>query len=315
MNRADLYRSMNNIDDDILERSETNKKKRPSTWMKFVAMAACVCLLVTGATNIFKKEIEYIPHDDSMVSVALDTFSAICEWSDTIVKAKYIRRESFNAYIDIFVFKVKEDYIGNVDEKYIHIYWDKESSFIHGKNYYLFLTSNHSLLFPHVHYVPTSSGFLVGEVGKGDSRQYTFYNNFSLGLDKVEDISQYIKTEIIAKGAYKKTEEKSESLDDAIMNAEAIYIIKIESVEESNRFVSNGKYTVTETLRERYPVSKPRELPSVLVPSDTKKGDQFILLLKYNEDYQSYEVDYSSMHYLYSNRSKEARYIKKSLEK
>lgn len=92
MNRADLYRSMNNIDDDILERSETNKKKRPATWMKFVAMAACVCLLVTGVTNIFKKEIEYIPHDDSMLSVSLDTFSDICEWSDTIVKAKYIRR-------------------------------------------------------------------------------------------------------------------------------------------------------------------------------------------------------------------------------
>ena len=59
MNREDLYRSMNNIDDEILERSEANKKKRTYTWIKFAAMAACVCLMVMGATNIFKKEIEY----------------------------------------------------------------------------------------------------------------------------------------------------------------------------------------------------------------------------------------------------------------
>lgn len=46
MNRKDLYQSMNQIDDDILERSEVRKKKKSSVWMKWGAMAACLCLMV-----------------------------------------------------------------------------------------------------------------------------------------------------------------------------------------------------------------------------------------------------------------------------
>ena len=43
MNREDLYRSFNNIDDDILERSEANKKRLAYTWKKWGAIAACFC--------------------------------------------------------------------------------------------------------------------------------------------------------------------------------------------------------------------------------------------------------------------------------
>lgn len=46
MNRKDLYQSMNQIDDEILERSEVRKKKKSSAWMKWGAMAACLCLVV-----------------------------------------------------------------------------------------------------------------------------------------------------------------------------------------------------------------------------------------------------------------------------
>ena len=46
MNRKDLYQSMNQIDDDILERSEVRKKKKSSAWMRWGAMAACLCLMV-----------------------------------------------------------------------------------------------------------------------------------------------------------------------------------------------------------------------------------------------------------------------------
>ena len=46
MNRKDLYQSMNQIDDDILERSEMRKKKKSSVWMKWGAVAACLCLVV-----------------------------------------------------------------------------------------------------------------------------------------------------------------------------------------------------------------------------------------------------------------------------
>ena len=42
MNRDDLYRSFGELDDDILERSE--RRKRPM-WIKWAALAACLCLV------------------------------------------------------------------------------------------------------------------------------------------------------------------------------------------------------------------------------------------------------------------------------
>ena len=47
MNRKDLYRSFNAVDDDLLERSETVQKgKKHSGWMKWMAAAACLCLII-----------------------------------------------------------------------------------------------------------------------------------------------------------------------------------------------------------------------------------------------------------------------------
>lgn len=46
MNRKDLYQSMNQIDDEILERSEVRKKKKSSAWMKWGALVACVMVVV-----------------------------------------------------------------------------------------------------------------------------------------------------------------------------------------------------------------------------------------------------------------------------
>jgi hypothetical protein len=50
VNRKDLYKSFNEVDDDILERSETasgcNKK---TLWLKWGAIAACLCLVVSIA--------------------------------------------------------------------------------------------------------------------------------------------------------------------------------------------------------------------------------------------------------------------------
>lgn len=47
MNRNDLYNSFNDIDDDILERSETVMRSRKKfTWLKWGALAACLCLTV-----------------------------------------------------------------------------------------------------------------------------------------------------------------------------------------------------------------------------------------------------------------------------
>lgn len=48
MNRKDLYKSFNEVDDDILERSEiASRSKKKSVWLKWGAVAACLCLGVS----------------------------------------------------------------------------------------------------------------------------------------------------------------------------------------------------------------------------------------------------------------------------
>ena len=53
MNRKDLYQSFNNIDDDILERSEKNVKKNGFAWVKWGTVAACLCIVAgSGVMNM-----------------------------------------------------------------------------------------------------------------------------------------------------------------------------------------------------------------------------------------------------------------------
>ena len=53
MNRKDLYNGFNEVDDDILERSETvSKSKKKPMWLKWGAIAACLCLVVSIAIPV-----------------------------------------------------------------------------------------------------------------------------------------------------------------------------------------------------------------------------------------------------------------------
>ena len=53
MNRNDLYNAFNDVDDDILERSETASGSRKNAmWLKWGAIAACLCLVVGAVTLI-----------------------------------------------------------------------------------------------------------------------------------------------------------------------------------------------------------------------------------------------------------------------
>lgn len=48
MNRKDLYNGFNEVDDDILERSETaSRSKKKPVWLKWGVIAACLCLLLS----------------------------------------------------------------------------------------------------------------------------------------------------------------------------------------------------------------------------------------------------------------------------
>lgn len=52
MNRNDLFRSFNGLNDDILERSEAGKKRKASIWLKLGAVAACFALVAVGCYGL-----------------------------------------------------------------------------------------------------------------------------------------------------------------------------------------------------------------------------------------------------------------------
>lgn len=300
--------------------------KRNKFWgITVFTLSVCV-ILINFCIQSNKNKIEYVAPSMEFSLVSLDTFEDVCNWSDTIVKAKYVKRESFDGYSDIYIFKLEHDYIGNVDEKLLHVYEDCGTSFIQGKSYYLFLSSFRGSLYPHVVYRRTNTEFLMGDNEEINSAKYTFYQDYSLGLEKVSDISNYIETEIIAKNSYMVMEE-SVSFEQAYMDADAIYKIKVEKVSPVNPFVSICSYTVTEKLRELYSeeeMNKDKEpiseevaivagigeeiLPNTIGPVEAKIGDQFILFMKYNENTHSYGM-YSAEEFLYPIDSSEAQYV------
>lgn len=70
MNRKDLYNSFNEVDDDILKRSESAvKRKKKPVWLKWGAMAACLCLVVGLAIPMLNKGTSE-PHQEELPPVA-----------------------------------------------------------------------------------------------------------------------------------------------------------------------------------------------------------------------------------------------------
>lgn len=49
MDKNDLFNAINEIDDDIIERSETPKSYKKPIWVRFAAIAACLCVLITAS--------------------------------------------------------------------------------------------------------------------------------------------------------------------------------------------------------------------------------------------------------------------------
>ena len=64
MNRKDLYNAVNEVDDEVLERSETaSRNKKKPVWLKWGAIAACLCLIVSIAIPLMSRQPAEIPND------------------------------------------------------------------------------------------------------------------------------------------------------------------------------------------------------------------------------------------------------------
>lgn len=73
--------------------------------------------------------IEVVGANLEIFLVDIESFDELCQWSDTIVKAKYVSREAFTSDTDIFSFELEEDYLSNVEEGVLHIYESPDTSF------------------------------------------------------------------------------------------------------------------------------------------------------------------------------------------
>ncbi|NLD82186.1 MAG: hypothetical protein GX642_13600 [Smithella sp.] len=271
--------------------------------------------------------VENIAPDTSLSIVEFESFQTICEWSNTIVKAKYVGCEPFDGYKSSYAFEVETDFTGIADENIIHIYENPLTSFVVGKSYYLFLTGFRSSLYPNVIYSRVCPDFLLGEIETEDGTAYTFYNDGSFDVGDVTDFTQYIKTEIIEMGHYS-TNTRSlihESVKDAYENAAAIVLVTVQSVETVNPCVAICSYTVDQVLKGEYnetPVSTEElsaevieaagldgeNLPNALAATETEVGDQIILLFRIDPDTGNYDM-YSGENFQFPIDSDGGKYI------
>ena len=99
MNRNDLYKGFNEVDDDILERSETaSRSKMKTVWLKWGAIAACLCLVVSIAIPVFHHKggpDTQDPYDSPVESIALLYFNgALYECCDDAQALKRLGLQS-----------------------------------------------------------------------------------------------------------------------------------------------------------------------------------------------------------------------------
>lgn len=287
------------------------------------ALVVIAIMFILAACNKEEKQVENVGAELMISMAEFSTIEDISKWSDTIVKAKYLRKEEFDSSTAVFVFETEEDFVGNVEEREIHVYESAQSSFIEGKSYYLFLSSFYSKWYPHVVYRRVSTGFLMGE--KNKSSTYTFYQNNDMGLKAIDDMNEYIMKEIVDKKSYMQEDERlGESLEEICENADAVTLIEVLEVKPQNQYVALCTYEVKEVLRNRYveefdgeteelldevkEAAGSRRLPSVPAAITTEVGDQFLLIERYDEETKDYKL-YAEGRYLYSFDSTEGQFI------
>ena len=270
----------------------------------------------------------------SLSPTVIDSIEDVCQGSSVIAKATYLGYQEFSKIKNVFLFEVEEEFTNLIREKVIHVHADKETSFISGKTYYLFLNGFISSIYPYTKYSRYAPSYLIGEEEDG----YTFYKEKTLGMENVDDISEYIRTKIIDKGLYNKDTAKLEyeSVEYACNNAEVILIATALSVEETSiqhPYLRNSRYSVERVLRgealycEKMSISTEELSDEIIIaaglddsyyplmqtPPDTKVGDKFVLLFKIDPESQLLTM-FSHQNNIFRIDSDEGQYILKRFE-
>jgi len=269
--------------------------------------------------------VEKVGPDMSISTVTYDSFATLCEWSNTIAKAKYISRETYNTSTDVFTFEVETDFTNTVDEEIMRVHESAHSSFIEGKSYYIFATGIRNALYPYVRYVRINPSFLLGVDSTEREPKYSFYNDYALDVADVSDFDAYIETEIIQPVKYYADSEsiRHESVESAYENADSILLVTVTEVIPENKYVSTCTYEVDKVLKGAFkePELSDEEREEIygtadkdLIkhntpgPAGAEVGDQLILLFRYDSDSES-SIMYSGENFLFLPDSDGGKYI------
>lgn len=255
-----------------------------------------------------------------------DPLMAVCQSSAVIVKAVYLGYREFSGMVRVHLFSPEEEYTHRLREQIIHVYESRETSFISGKTYYLFLTGFLSGFYPHPVYSRCGPEYLIGEDGNG----YTFYGGRTLGLDAAGDLGRYLREEIVEKGYYDRDAAAllPESLEDACEGADVILtaaVLEAEDTPGGNPYIRYARYSVDRVLKgERLyadltgaartssdadvTAAAGKGAPLMQAPADTAAGDRFILLFRADPDTGMLDM-YSLQHSCLRVESEEGQWV------
>ncbi len=238
---------------------------------------------------------------------SIGSLEEVCQYSDTIVKARYISRSEWDTSRTIYVFEPEEDFTGTVEEPYLHLHGAPSGRFQKGESYYLFLKTSRHSFYPHIMYAQVGS-FSEREVENGEVERY------SLSRKELEELPQCLR-EMVSKGICPPVE-KRESFEEAYANTDAIYRVKVAKTSRENSFVQIGEGELLEKIRMRYKRGARmfhKKCSGFLLPIDAELGEEFFLLERYDKEEERYTI-YSWDHFIYRVDSEEGRYIQAQLD-
>lgn len=93
MNSKDLYNAIGKLDDDILEQSETEKKKK--SWFTWGAIAACLCVVISlSAIILHRDEPELLTFEGRLEIINVE----LIEWQSDGFKAVVVDTGNSNIF-------------------------------------------------------------------------------------------------------------------------------------------------------------------------------------------------------------------------
>ena len=118
MTNKNIYRSLGGLDPELIMKAapaDKVQKKKKNTWVKWVSMAACFCLIVTlGAIGLFMKDNPDTPQTDFPGYSAIEKYlleGEVCKGEGAIITHKGFDETSITLYIE------------KTDETPLHLYF------------------------------------------------------------------------------------------------------------------------------------------------------------------------------------------------